>query len=41
MPKRVLKERGAKDVSPALQGWLAKIDAKDAEANATGSKPCG
>jgi len=29
--KRVLKERGPKDVLPALKEWLAKLDPKDAE----------
>lgn len=29
--KRVLKERGAKEVIPQLQGWLTKLDSKDAE----------
>src|SRR5262249_13625717 len=28
--KRVLKERGAKDVIPALESWVAGLDAKDA-----------
>lgn len=28
--KRVLKERGAKDVVPALETWLKSLDAKDA-----------
>jgi putative heme-binding domain-containing protein len=29
--KRVLKERGAKEVVPALQQWIARLDPRDAE----------